>query len=67
MDENAQKCIDAPDTLFICFVFVTVPPSEFPAAPLIWGVLGLLVIGILGVFIWRRKKNQYNQPSSMEL
>ncbi|CAK6971618.1 major histocompatibility complex class I-related gene protein-like [Scomber scombrus] len=37
-----------------------VPPSEFPAGPVIGGVVGLLLllaVCITGVFIWRRRNN----------
>ncbi|XP_044192394.1 uncharacterized protein LOC122970328 [Thunnus albacares] len=44
-----------------------VSPSEFPAGPVIGGVVGLLLflaVCITGVFIWRRKNNASNSSSS---
>ncbi|XP_071355991.1 major histocompatibility complex class I-related gene protein-like [Trachinotus anak] len=37
----------------------SVPPSEFPAAPVIGGVVALLLLTlcISGLFLWRRKRN----------
>ncbi|CAK6971614.1 major histocompatibility complex class I-related gene protein-like isoform X1 [Scomber scombrus] len=42
-----------------------VPPSEFPAGPVIGGVVGLLLLAvcITGVFIWRRRNNASDSSS----
>ncbi|XP_044190944.1 major histocompatibility complex class I-related gene protein-like isoform X2 [Thunnus albacares] len=52
-----------------------VSPSEFPAGPVIGGVVGLLLllaVCITGVFIWRRRDNGFSpanssDPSSFEI
>ncbi|XP_044192396.1 major histocompatibility complex class I-related gene protein-like [Thunnus albacares] len=52
-----------------------VSPSEFPADPVIGGVVGLLLllaVCITGVFIWRRRNNRFSpanssDPSSFEI
>ncbi|XP_053190672.1 major histocompatibility complex class I-related gene protein-like [Scomber japonicus] len=46
-----------------------VPPSEFPAGPVIGGVVGLLLLAvcITGVFIWRRRKNGFKPANCFRL
>ncbi|XP_053190670.1 major histocompatibility complex class I-related gene protein-like [Scomber japonicus] len=45
-----------------------VPPSEFPAGPVIGGVVGLmlLAVSITGVFIWRRRNNGFRPANSSD-
>ncbi|CAK6971617.1 major histocompatibility complex class I-related gene protein-like isoform X1 [Scomber scombrus] len=45
-----------------------VPPSEFPAGPVIGGVVGLLLLAvcITGVFIWRRRNNGFKPANSSD-
>ncbi|XP_062292064.1 major histocompatibility complex class I-related gene protein-like [Scomber scombrus] len=47
-----------------------VPPSEFPAGPVIGGVGGLLLllaVCITGVFIWRRRNNGFKPANCFRL
>ncbi|XP_042292075.1 major histocompatibility complex class I-related gene protein-like [Thunnus maccoyii] len=64
-----QKCIGMPLMHCECFVLVPVSPSEFPAGPVIGGVVGLLLllaVCITGVFIWRRRDNGFRPANSSD-